>query len=1042
MHLPMPHLSLIQRRLVQALLALFALLTLALCASTAWLATHEDFLQQKVIEGLEAGLGQPAHVESVRLALTPRPLVIIENVASSGPVGDFLLPKVVFAPSLTSLLLAQITPAHLQLTAPHITLKQLPSSQDSRSSSPTLPKGCRLVIENGNFALQDARFALSAAGIDCYLKIRANNELQGDLFMRKAEFAMANISWSLEDFLFLGHISPFDIADSNSRFDLKAMLRGPSWLHSMGVQLTIGKEKGLWQCATDIRGVFLQNDFPLPFSLKGMAGLSRDYRQLSLEQAAISLGNRDSGLLNATFDSAKERLDGKLHLNHVSLTEWLGFARNLPPGLMRSLDHVTNADLDFHLDRQGLEVPKIVASCSGADFTGHGGVKDWSKPVVFLDMHAPHVDLIRAIPEAGAILPKSPVYGHGPLTPEGDPTDISPSSVGYDIRLGAARVDYGPLRIDGAKVNIHPEGTRACFQAISPSPSTYPAGKKNVSRDILVDASARFYDGQFLGSLALGGEEDTRYAIKALFIDVNGQKVGQAMPVIPVRRGKWQAQASVTSQGIELDTFLQDLRGQVKVDCRHGELHTPGSAKNLAFSAVHLKLEPLRQGQWKNEKLFLDGLWKVSLERSSMAATLQLAGKIGFGVTRDGSGVDFQNLETTFSVNRDADTEPEFWGDGRLFWLSDKSLLRAQNAQLQSKGGRFSGTAELGFAKEAQITAKGDFAVSDLALFIASVSQVKVHVPDFLRKLKGQSKIEVKTDSLKLSDMVCQTDLGTVRGAFGLDWSRKLTLLPELVLDSLNTERFLGGQGKRSGQRGKIKYQGIENVRARGSLGIQELTHKGFHFANIRLPIDLSDGVCSMQGITGKLYGGKLEGQATLVFSHKSIELQSNGALKDVSLAAFASETMKNAQMTGSASLSGKMRAAFTSLAEWPGCLWGEWGFRAKNGSYQAFKANGQPNSKPTVFSQLSAQGNIAQGVLTSKNVQLLGDGLKLTGKGELNLNKLTIDCTFEVDKKGMPYFPIYIEGTLDKTKTSIGAGQLILNAIGGMFGGLIGIFR
>ena len=61
---------------------------------------------------------------------------------------------------------------------------------------------------------------------------------------------------------------------------------------------------------------------------------------------------------------------------------------------------------------------------------------------------------------------------------------------------------------------------------------------------------------------------------------------------------------------------------------------------------------------------------------------------------------------------------------------------------------------------------------------------------------------------------------------------------------------------------------------------------------------------------------------------------------------------------------------------------------------------------------------------------------------GELNLDKQTIDCTMNIDKKGIPKFPVYIEGSLEKTKTSFGAGIFFLNAIGSVFGRVIDVIH
>jgi len=148
-------------------------------------------------------------------------------------------------------------------------------------------------------------------------------------------------------------------------------------------------------------------------------------------------------------------VEGRLQLQRASLTEWLGFARNLAPGLQVALDDVTRGSLDFSLDGKGLRVPHIDVVAAGSRFLGSGGVASWAKPELVLDLKADTVDLGRAIPESVGVQPAEPRYGHGPLTPlPGKP--VMPGEVGldYNIRLGATRVNYGPIVINEALVVI------------------------------------------------------------------------------------------------------------------------------------------------------------------------------------------------------------------------------------------------------------------------------------------------------------------------------------------------------------------------------------------------------------------------------------------------------------------------------------------------------------------------------------------------------------------------------------------------------------
>ena len=116
-----------------------------------------------------------------------------------------------------------------------------------------------------------------------------------------------------------------------------------------------------------------------------------------LERIRLELGE-DSATLDGNLILDKQRgpvLNGSLQAHRLSLTRWLGFARDLAPGLQMALDNITDSLLEFELDTEGLRVPYIVAHASGSRFTGSGGVARWAEPVVALDLTAPEVKLAR-----------------------------------------------------------------------------------------------------------------------------------------------------------------------------------------------------------------------------------------------------------------------------------------------------------------------------------------------------------------------------------------------------------------------------------------------------------------------------------------------------------------------------------------------------------------------------------------------------------------------------------------------------------------------
>ena len=189
----------------------------------------------------------------------------------------------------------------------------------------------------------------------------------------------------------------------------------------------------------------------------GASWRQADPQRVELEKLRMSLGPDNvsfNGALNRS-ESGKPSLAGRLQLHRASLTRWLGFARNLAPGLQIALDDLSDGLLVFDLDATGLRVPHIEVTAAGSRFTGSGGVADWSKPEVALDLTADSVNLGRAIPEAVGNQPEEPKFVHGPFTPlPGAPLMPGETGVDYNIRLAAKKVAYGSIVIDDALVVI------------------------------------------------------------------------------------------------------------------------------------------------------------------------------------------------------------------------------------------------------------------------------------------------------------------------------------------------------------------------------------------------------------------------------------------------------------------------------------------------------------------------------------------------------------------------------------------------------------
>ena len=123
-----------------------------------------------------------------------------------------------------------------------------------------------------------------------------------------------------------------------------------------------------------------------------------------------------------------------------------------------------------------------------------------------------------------------------------------------------------------------------------------------------------------------------------------------------------------------------------------------------------------------------------------------------------------------------------------------------------------------------------------------------------------------------------------------------------------------------------------------------------------------------------------------------------------------------------------------------PARLDGAWDFTVRNGTYQRRAEDGSLKGSPTRFDAAGASGGIAKGVVRTSDFYLKGKGLNVKGGGWIDFNNDTLDCNFTVNMKNFPDFPLRLYGSLDNSKTSIGAGTLLLNTIGGITQGFIDI--
>ncbi len=913
-----------------------------------------------------------------------------------------------------------------------------------------LPGRFRLAISQGEADINGADKAhLTVSGLQCDIETASGTRLQGNAFCTTAVLQPeGKLPARLEHFAVEGKTDLAAPLTKTPQLAAKGTVFLPNWLARLNFTLGLKADANGWSLTNDLEGDLRKEEVLLPAHLTGiLAQRNTNDQGINLENMRLRLGQDDVSV-NGTLRMGGPDMfsvEGRLQLHRASLTEWLGFARNLAPGLQVALDELTQGSLDFSLDGNGLRVPHIDVTAAGSRFLGSGGVASWAKPELLLDLKAETVSLGRAIPESVGVQPTEPRYGHGPLTPlPGKP--VVPGEIGldYNVRLAATRVNYGPIVINDALVVIK--------QGLV-DPVTH-------LEDTLLIVDGTLYGGSVKGDTILGGSPDAPYAIRLHMRDVNGENLARDLPVMPVSGGKLRGDVDIMSQGRELDVFLGKLRGTVTAKAEKGQLRPPNNVTGKAspgavgFKALDVSLK-VRTAAWDQGRLGLEGQWAATIADDGIDAKVGLNGRLWFsGDGQGGGNMDFQNLPGTIDLS--LSPEKSFQPEGLQAQISGKfscqaarNQLSATDAHMRALGADISGAAQIGMGKDG-LTWQGKVSafVPDSSKTLRLLGAASPSVPQPLRKIEMDTAFKGDTSSLALSGFRAKIDQNDISGSISLDWRKELALRFKLSTPQFDIDRYLntksGGQTGHGNAKGKTEdklwdLRFMRTISADGEVHVGQLTLWKLHTQDLRLKVKMDSGNLRYESQGGKFYGSPISAHGELRFN-KGVGFANTLSIEGFDLAAASKDRGGSVALGGRASLTSEVDAELTGPKQLPAHLNGKWRSSIHSGFYQSRDKDGQLKGKPTRFEAAGSSGTITKGIVKSGDFYLKGQDLKVTGGGWVDLNNETLDCNFTVNMKNLPEFPMRLYGSLDNSKTSIGAGKLLLNTIGGITQGFVDV--
>ena len=704
-------------------------------------------------------------------------------------------------------------------------------------------------------------------------------------------------------------------------------------------------------------------------------------------------------------------LRGTLEVVRLSLPRWFGFARDLPPGVQVALDDLTGT-LPFELTPKRLRVTNAKATALNTTFKGTGGVSDFAKPVVALDLTAQDVPLNRIFPELDNRKSSAPRYKVPPLIGGDDVSDVE--GPGYDIRLAARRATFWKWAGNDASVRIIPDPGNTDQTRISIRCGSLYGG----------NAQAELLPGDALSlSLAASG--------------VNAEKLMTPLAGYAFVKGTLTGSAKITARPSSLAAFLSSIKGSAEVRIEKGVLTPSRTAKPLAFTQGGVSFQGAgSRTQDAQPQYGYSGQWRASLTTADWQGSLSLTGPLLFPASGPfglrAEGVSASGNGSMRGVNAQA--------TGTLSFDTRNAVLDVKNAKghfdMGGAAGTFDGSASGSRLDKSPVwEATLSCSTDNLRALLSRRGMLPSGLsPQRPGQAHASAKIRLDDNAVKISELEGVVDATRFSGRLERLKGTPPRWLADLRLGALNLSDYLPPSKGRASSNEPWNVNWLKPLDLEGQLNAERLTVARIPHENLSVPITIKGGVLTADPIKARVADGTAGAGFRAEAASGGLLARLRYTLKAVNVLTLCRERGQEQLLSGKGDLDVDVKGLLRSGADIPAALTGTLSFAIRNGDLDARHPGGLNR-----FSSLSASGNLSGGILTTRDLNLSGP-LSVRGYGGINLLNWTLDYSLNVTGPGIPNIPVRYYGSLNAPQRSFNATGIIANALNSIGSGVLTI--
>lgn len=316
------------------------------------------------------------------------------------------------------------------------------------------------------------------------------------------------------------------------------------------------------------------------------------------------------------------------------------------------------------------------------------------------------------------------------------------------------------------------------------------------------------------------------------------------------------------------------------------------------------------------------------------------------------------------------------------------------------------------------------------------------------RRAGASAELTYDSSQMSLSRLTLELDGSELTGSMGL-YGDEMRF--DLAVDEINIDRYLppSAQDDTPPNEGSVDevdlpLDVLKTARVTGALDFGRAQFSGLTLTDARFELNVTPGRLRLKP-SASLYGGSLQGEVRIDVQGDSARFATVESVRNIDIKSFGHDYLDSEMFSGTGrididvsangsnmgqlirDLDGNASFAFSDGA-WEGVdVWYE--LRRARAVLQRSAAPERPSGPPrTPFSDISASGVVADGLLTTKDLSATFPFLSLTGAGTVNLidSKLDIAATAAISKTdyvtGEPLMadfagdslPLKVGGTLD----------------------------